>query len=341
MRRAAGEGRSPAGGGVRKVERERQMEVGGTDGVRGRAGSPGRRPSSLSRGASLSGLVWRRLRRNRLALAGAGFLLLLSTAVMVGPPVIRHTLGYEHDRIALAEMEEPPSLRHWAGTDDKGRDLLLRILKGGRLSLAIGLLAAGTATIIGVTYGAVAGYAGGRVGNAMMRLVDAMYGLPYMFLVIILVTYLGRSVLLLFVALGAVGWLTMARIVRGAGLRLRDSDFAEAARALGTRPISLIARHIVPNLLGPVVVYATLSVPRAMLQEAFLSFLGLGVQPPDASWGTLAKEGSEVMTGAIGGYAVQWWMVVFPSLALGLTLLALNFVGDGLRDALDPRTAPR
>jgi len=293
-------------------------------------------------GLSASGSrAWRRLRRNRLAVIGGVCLLLLTLAVLVGPTLIFRMFRYEPDEIVLEEMEQPPSARHWAGTDDKGRDLLLRILHGGRLSLAIGLLAAGTATIIGVAYGAIAGYAGGRVDNAMMRFVDVMYGLPYMFLVILLVTYVGQSVLLLFVALGAVGWLTMARIVRGEVLRLRDSDFAEAARALGTRPPALIARHIIPNLLGPVVVYATLSVPRAMLQEAFLSFLGLGVQPPAASWGTLAKEGSEVITSAIAGFDVQWWMVVFPCLALGLTLLALNFVGDGLRDALDPRTAQR
>jgi len=285
----------------------------------------------------LGRLAWRRLKRNRLAVFGGAVLLVLAAVVLVGPLFS----PYAFDEIVLEAKEQPPGARHWLGTDDKGRDLLVRVLYGGRLSLAIGLLAAGTATVIGVVYGAVAGYAGGRIDNAMMRFVDVMYGLPYMFLVILLVTYLGKSVLLLFVALGAVGWLTMARIVRGEVLRLRDSDFAEAARGLGARPWRVLIRHIVPNLLGPVIVYATLGVPRAMLQEAFLSFLGLGVQAPAASWGTLARDGSLELSTAIGGFSVNWWLIVFPCAVLGLTLLALNFLGDGLRDALDPRTGRR
>ena len=305
----------------------------------GRAAAAGKGIGGRPRG--FRHLAWRRLCRNRLAVAGAAYLVLLTVAVFAGPAFIRRAFGPDYGEIDLERMEQPPSLRHWAGTDDKGRDLLLRILEGGRLSVTIGLLAAGTATLIGVAYGAVAGYAGGRLDAVMMRFVDVLYGLPYMFLVILLVTFVGRSVVLLFVALGAVGWLTMARIVRGEVLRLKESEFVEAARALGVRPSALILRHIVPNLLGPVVVYATLSVPRAMLQEAFLSFLGLGVQPPEASWGTLAREGSEVLTVAVAGFAIQWWMVVFPSLALGLTLMALNFLGDGLRDALDPRSTNR
>ena len=241
-----------------------------------------------------------------------------------------------HDRnrdLALQPDEFPglPALRtFWLGTDQKGRDLLVRLLHGARISLAVGLLGAAVALGIGISYGAIAGYAGGRLDNVMMRAVDVLYGLPFMFIVILLLVVAGRSTVNLFVALGAVSWLSMARIVRGQVLAIRRREFVEAAEAMGVGPGRILLRHVLPNTLGPVVVYATLCVPAIVLEEAFLSFLGLGVQPPAASWGTLIAEGVRVMT-------EQPWLILYPAGALGLTVMALNFLGDGLRDALDPR----
>jgi oligopeptide transport system permease protein len=223
----------------------------------------------------------------------------------------------------------PPSVGHWFGTDELGRDMLARVLWGGRISLMVGLVATLVSLLVGVTWGAVSGYAGGRVDEAMMRFVDVLYSLPYIFLVILLLVMFQRSILMLFVALGLVQWLTMARIVRGQVLSLKHQNFVEAARALGAGTPRIIFRHIVPNTLGPVIVYATLTIPAVILQEAFLSFLGLGVQPPGASWGTLVAGGAQVI-------ALFPWLVIFPGIALSLTLLCFNFLGDGLRDALDP-----
>jgi len=223
----------------------------------------------------------------------------------------------------------PPSVAHWFGTDELGRDLLARVVYGGRIAMLVGLVATLVSLIIGVSYGAIAGYKGGRIDDAMMRFVDLLYSLPYIFLVILLLVFFSRSIVMLFVALGLVQWLTMARIVRGQVLSLKQQTFVEAARALGASDASIVFRHIVPNTLGPVIVYTTLTVPAIILQEAFLSFLGLGVQPPDASWGTLVSEGARVLV-------LFPWLVVFPGLALSLTLLCFNFLGDGLRDALDP-----
>jgi oligopeptide transport system permease protein len=225
----------------------------------------------------------------------------------------------------------PPSWRHWCGTDPLGRDLLARILHGGRISLLVGFVATAVSLLIGVSYGAVAGYAGGKTDEAMMRFVDVLYSLPYIFLVILLLVFFSKSILMLFVALGLVQWLTMSRIVRGQVLSLKQQAFVEAARALGASGRRVVFAHLVPNTLGPVIVYATLTVPAVMLQEAFLSFLGLGVQPPDASWGVLVDEGRKMMT-------IFPWLVIFPGLALAATLFALNFLGDGLRDALDPQS---
>ena len=226
----------------------------------------------------------------------------------------------------------PHLYRFWLGTDQKGRDLLVRLLYGARVSLSIGLLATLVSFLIGVSYGAIAGYAGGRLDGLMMRAVDVLYGLPFMFIVILLLVVAGRSTWNLFLALGAVSWLSMARIVRGQVMALRRREFVEAAIATGMSEARILWRHILPGTLGPIIVYATLSVPAVILEEAFLSFLGLGVQPPAASWGTLIAEGSHLM-------ADRPWLILYPALALGVTLFSLNFIGDGLRDALDPRSS--
>jgi oligopeptide transport system permease protein len=223
------------------------------------------------------------------------------------------------------------------GTDNQGRDMLARVLQGGQISLMVGIIATIVSLLIGVAYGAVAGYLGGRIDNLMMRFVDILYSLPYIILVIVLLAMFRRNtpmgqLVLLFVALGSVSWLTMARIVRGQVLSLKNQEFVLAARATGVSTLRIIFRHIVPNTLGPVIVYATLTIPTIMLTEAFLSFLGFGVQPPLASWGTLATEG-------IQNIGIFPWQLVFPGLTMALTLFSLNFLGDGLRDALDPQTS--
>jgi len=271
--------------------------------------------------------AWRRLRRNRAAVVSAAFLLAIAALAALAP-----RLPFLADP-ALQDLRlgaTPPSWAHWFGTDDLGRDALARVLWGGRISMLVGLVGTAVSLVVGVGWGAVAGYAGGLVDEAMMRVVDVLYSLPYLFLVILLLVFFERSIVLLFVALGLVQWLTMARIVRGQVRSLKGQPFVEAARALGANDAAIVARHLVPNTLGPVVVYATLTVPAVILQEAFLSFLGLGVQPPQASWGTLVADGSRVL-------AIFPWLVVFPGMALSLTLLAFNFLGDGLRDALDPQ----
>ncbi len=233
--------------------------------------------------------------------------------------------------ITLDEFPGQPQLHtFWLGTDQKGRDLLVRILFGARVSLAIALLATLISVLIGVSYGALSGWLGGRWDGLMMRIVDVLYGLPFLFLVILLLVVAGRSTVNLFVALGAVSWLSMARIVRGQVLSLRRRPFVEAAVAMGVGQARILWRHILPNALGPIVVYATLAVPAVIIEEAFLSFLGLGVQPPAASWGTLISEGARLM-------AQHPWLIVYPGGLLTATLFALHFVGDGLRDAVDPR----
>jgi oligopeptide transport system permease protein len=271
----------------------------------------------------------RRLGRNRLAMVGLGMLGVLLLLAVLAPWVA----PYAFDRTDLRTGPQPPSARHPLGTDELGRDVFTRILYGARISFAVGLLATLVSLGIGVSYGSVAGLAGGRVDQLMMRAVDVLYGLPFMFFVILLVVLFGRNILNLFLALGAVQWLTMARIVRTQVRSLTAREFVLAARAAGASPVRLLLRHVLPNALGPIVVYATLTVPAVMLEEAFLSFLGLGVQPPMASWGSLAAEGAAAMD-------VYPWLIVFPGLALSVTLLSLNFLGDGLRDALDPRLRP-
>ncbi len=273
--------------------------------------------------------VWKELRRNRVAVAGGCVFLFICLLVILAPLLT----PYAYEEQVLTEQLQPPSLRHPFGTDLAGRDLYTRVLYGGRISLLVGFVATLVSLLIGVSWGAIAGYTGGRTDSWMMRFVDLLYSLPFMFFVILLVAYFGRSIVLLFVALGAVQWLTMSRIVRGQILTLKEEAFVEAARALGFSNPRIIFRHLVPNLLGPVIVYATLTVPAVMLEEAFLSFLGLGVSPPDSSWGLLAAEGAAAITAV----RTNWWLIVFPGAALSITLLALNLVGDGLRDALDPR----
>jgi oligopeptide transport system permease protein len=281
-------------------------------------------------GTSLWQDAWRRLRKNTMAVASGGVILLLGLACLVGPTLLFAAAGYDAQTQDLAQGPQPPSWEHPFGTDFYGRDLLVRVLVGGRVSLSVGLLAALLAATIGTVYGAVSSYAGGLVDTAMMRVVDILYALPYMFLVIILVTILGKSLLLLFLALGAVGWLLTARVVRGQVMSLKEQDFVLAARSLGTPGHEIVFRHLIPNTLGPVIVTFTLTVPSMILQEAFLSFLGLGVQPPQPSLGSLINDGANQML-------VFWWTLVFPGGVMTVLLFALNFLGDGVRDALDPR----
>ncbi|MGD8396624.1 MAG: ABC transporter permease, partial [Candidatus Eiseniibacteriota bacterium] len=251
------------------------------------AGDSGRAGGAAGGGGSLASETWKELRRHRGAMAGAWIFAVVCVAVLVAPLLT----PYANDAQELEAQLQPPSWQHPFGTDLAGRDLYTRVLYGGRISLAVGFVATLVSLVIGISWGAIAGYAGGRVDEAMMRFVDVLYALPFMFFVILLVAYFGRSIVLLFVALGCVQWLTMSRIVRGQILSLKQQAFVEAARALGVPGRRIIFRHLVPNLLGPVIVYATLTVPTVMLEEAFLSFLGLGVSPPDSSWGLLAAEG--------------------------------------------------
>jgi oligopeptide transport system permease protein len=297
-------------------------------------------------GTSLWKDAWRRLLRNRLAVTGLIIVSIVIVASAVGPIVIEKTTGYTYDYIpsdidlirALPPFTAPDGSFSWThpmGTDNAGRDILARVLLGGRISLTVGLLSTLVSLVIGITYGAVAGYAGGRVDELMMRIVDVLYALPYMMVVIVLLAMFGGQspfgqLLLLFIALGAVSWLTMARIVRGQVLSLKAQEFILAARATGVRPFWIVVRHLVPNTLGPVIVYATLTVPSVMLLEAFLSFLGIGVQAPLASWGSLAADGAP-------NIAVFPWQIIGPGLTMAVTLFSLNFLGDGLRDALDPQ----
>ena len=279
------------------------------------------------RGESLWADAWKRLRHNRAAVVSGALLVLISLAAIAAPwlPGLADPTAQN-----LKLGATPPSELHLFGTDDLGRDLLSRVAHGGRISLMVGVIATLVSLLVGVTWGAVAGYRGGTLDLFMMRIVDILDSLPYIFLVILLLVFFSRSLLMLFLALGLVQWLTMARIVRGQVLSLRSQTFIEAARALGASDRAIIFRHIVPNVLGPVIVYTTLTVPQIILQEAFLSFLGLGVQPPAASWGTLVSDGARVI-------ALFPWLVAFPGAALSMTLLCFNFLGDGLRDALDPQ----
>ena len=280
------------------------------------------------KGHSLWQDAWHRLRKNRMAVFGGLFILVMGLASLVGPAMVTH--GYQEQNLEL--RESPPSAEHWLGTDKLGRDLLARVLYGGRISLTVGLVATAVSLTIGVLYGTVSGFCGGKVDAVMMRLVDILYALPFTIFVILLMVFFGRDIRLMFLAIGAVEWLTMARIVRGQVLSLRKQEFIEACIALGLPLHRIILRHLAPNVLGPVIVYSTLTIPAVMLLEAFLSFLGLGVQEPMCSWGSLIKEGAEIMEEAP-------WLLIFPGSLFAITLFSLNFLGDGLRDALDPRAS--
>ena len=282
--------------------------------------------SEAEQGTSLWKDAWLRLRKNHLAIFGLAVLTLFIVIALLTPWIAPYS--YEAQNLELGAS--PPSAQHWLGTDIFGRDLLTQIMYGGRISLAVGFVATAVALLIGVTWGAIAGYAGGRIDAVMMRLVDILYALPFMIFIVLLMVVFGRNMLLLFLAIGAVEWLTMARIMRGQVQSLRQQEFVEAAISLGLSPATIIRRHLVPNALGPIIVYTTLTIPNVMLLEAFLSFLGLGIQPPQTSWGLLISYGAETMEEFP-------WLLIFPGLALTLTLFSLNFLGDGLRDALDVR----
>ena len=284
--------------------------------------------SATPKSSSLWRDAWIRLRANRLATLSLFFFILVSILTIIGPEII----STSYDEQDLNNTFAAPGSTHLFGTDNLGRDLFARVLHGGRISLAVGFLATAVSLIIGVAYGMTSGYLGGKMDALMMRIVDILYSLPFTIFVILLMVLFGRNFVLLFIAIGAVEWLTMARITRGQTLSLKQAEFIEAARALGYSHRRILFRHILPNLIGPVIVYATLTVPAVMLLEAVLSFLGLGVQAPMSSWGSLIKEGSEKMD-------IAPWLIFFPGLFFSLTLLALNFLGDGLRDALDPKSA--
>lgn len=286
--------------------------------------------------------LWPRFRRHRAGVAGLAVLVTMAAACF-------GTLGWSAQAMretSLTQARQAPCLRHPLGTDELGRSMLARTLYGGAISLSLGLLAAGVAVGIGTLYGAVAGYVGGRWDAWMMRLVDVLYALPSLLLVMLLTVSLGAQLerwhlmgaewsrfVVLAVAIGGVSWLTVARVVRGQVLSLREQPFIEAARALGIPQRSILLRHMLPNVIGHVIVFATLTVPQAILQESFLSFLGVGVQPPQATWGSLAADGVRLLSPV----EFAWWLLAAPCVPLSVTLLALSFVGDGLRDALDVR----
>lgn len=291
----------------------------------------------LEKGTSLWEDAWHRLRKNKLAMISLFVLGGIVSLCFLGPEFLR----VNPNETELTNRSAPPSAKHWMGTEYLGRDIFARILHGGRISLICGLVATLVSVTIGITWGAVAGYLGGRVDSLMMRIVDVLYALPFMIIVIILTTFFGgykimgikiNELWLLFAAIGAVEWLTMSRIVRGQILSLKKQEFVEAAVSLGLSHPRIIFRHLVPNVLGPVIVYTTLTVPAVMRLEAVLSFLGLGVRPPDSSWGTLIKEGADRMQSDPS-------LLLFPALFFSATLFCLNFLGDGLRDALDPKTS--
>jgi oligopeptide transport system permease protein len=285
----------------------------------------------------------KRFLRHRTAVVSSAIVVILILMAIFGPMVS----PYRYDQQNLDLQFSPPSITHPCGTDVLGRDLLTRLMVGARISFVVGFAAAIVSLGIGLIYGAVAGYFGGRLDNLMMRIVDTLYGLPYLAYIILVITFLnevikanteffkGRfelwNILVVFLALGSISWLTISRIVRGQVLSLKEMEFVEAARALGVGHVRILFGHIVPNLLGPVIVYTTLTMPSIILAESFISFLGLGVQPPLASWGVLISDGAKL----INPVKIYWWLLVFPGALLATTLYCLNTIGDGLRDALD------
>ena len=276
--------------------------------------------------------LWRaalsRFLANRAAIVGIVLLALITAFAFIAPMLSPHDMETnDWERIQIAPNA---AQQHWFGTDANGRDLFVRVAAGARVSLAIGLITTLVSVAIGVFYGAIAGYVGGRTDQIMMRVVDVLYALPLFFAIIILVTVFGRNIFLVFLAIGAVEWLTIARIVRGQTMAAKQLEYVEAARALGASPARIILRHIVPNVVGPVIVFSTLLIPTVILVESFLSFLGLGVQEPQTSWGLLISQGASALDTAP-------WLLVIPAGFLAATMFAFNFIGDGLRDALDPK----
>ncbi len=292
------------------------------------AGAPVITEEDLVEGSSLWKDAWSRLKKNKLAVGSLAVFIFICLFCVVGP----FLSPYDANAQDLFAGAEGPSADHWFGTDTLGRDLMVRVMEGGRISLLVGLVATVVALAIGVIYGATAGYVGGKVDASMMRFVDLLYALPFTIFVILLMVAFGRSMWLMFVAIGCVEWLSMARIVRSGVISLKKQEFVEAAVSLGYSHRRIIIRHLIPNVLGPVIVISTLTVPAVMLLEAFLSFLGLGVQPPNASWGVLINEGQANME-------IYPWLLLFPAGFFAVTLFCLNFIGDGLRDALDPKSA--
>ncbi|AUX22648.1 peptide ABC transporter permease [Sorangium cellulosum] len=325
------------------------------------AGGAGPRPpaplrlDAIEQGSSLGRDAWRRLRKNRAAVASGAVLVAMIVACVLVPELS----SYRYDAADLKLGAQPPSLAHWMGTDYFGRDLMARVFFGGRISFAVGIVATLVSFVIGVSWGGVAGYFGGKIDAIMMRVVDVLYTFPFLILVILLMVFFANDqtvlyrafqaalglmvedpsdpsyfpifqIVVVFAALGGISWLTMARIVRGQVIALRNQPFIESARSIGVGHAALIFRHLVPNALGPIIVYTTLTIPEVMMTEAFLSFLGLGTQEPLSSWGLLASTGADAMD-------LFPWQLIFPALMLALTLICFNFLGDGLRDALDPR----
>lgn len=295
-----------------------------TRAVGGATSLPGRKA------AGMRGLVWRRLTRHRLAVASVGVVSLIAILCLAAPVIA----PFEYDQIDLANIRRPPSLEHWLGTDDLGRDLLTRILYGGRVSILIGLLAALIGTGFGSLVGAVAGFYGGRVDGLLMRLTDVVYSIPTLPLLIVLASYTRAGPTSMAVAVGVLSWMAIARVVRGEVLKIREMEYVEAARSLGATNARIIARHVLPNAVGPIVVGATLAVGNAIILESSLSFLGLGVQPPTPTWGNMLMDAQTTMS-------TQPWLSIFPGLAILLVVLSVNFLGDGLQDALDPRADVR
>jgi len=283
---------------------------------------------NIEQGTSLTRDAFRRLYKNKMAMLGLVILIFLIVVALLTPWIAPYT--YQGQNLAMGAT--PPSAQHWLGTDVLGRDQLTRVMYGSRISLMVGFIATAVALLIGVLWGAIAGFVGGRVDTVMMRIVDVLYALPFTIFIILLTVIFGSSMLLLFLAIGAVEWLTMARIVRGQVLTIKRQEFIEAAVSMGFSPWQIIRRHLIPNVLGPVIVYTTLTIPSVILLESFLSFLGLGIQPPQSSWGSLISNGVDTME-------EYPWLLLFPGITLSVTLFSLNFLGDGLRDALDPRTS--
>ncbi|MGE5702123.1 MAG: ABC transporter permease [Clostridia bacterium] len=271
--------------------------------------------------------AWMRLRQNKLAIVGLIVIILLSVMAIGGPMIS----GHDYSKQSVINKNKAPSEANWFGTDDFGRDVFTRVWYGARISLFVGLMAALIDFFIGIIYGGIAGYLGGRIDNIMMRFVDILYGLPYLLVVILLMVVMGPGLMTIIVALSATGWIGMARTVRGQVLQMKNSEYVLAAKTMGAKPFYIIRKHLLPNTLGIIIVYVTLSVPTAIFSEAFLSFLGLGVQAPMASWGVMANDGLPTI---LSGH---WWRLFFPAFFISLTMLAFNVLGDGLRDAFDPK----